>query len=155
MTHYSVTLAPRASVLLLVTPPGAARFQAEVGAWAGSARFENTFTGHVGMGYVTGLDTEGSSVAVAVAVPAAGVHTLLCRVANATGKAASLSVRALDPENGNVRGTDTLHVPSASAWTTWQTIPVVLRMAKGANLVVFSVDGSHHGGINLDSFTLV
>ncbi len=61
--------APHASVLLSVRPQGPAHFQAEVGAWAGSARFENTFAGHEGMGYVTGLDTEGSSVAVAISVP--------------------------------------------------------------------------------------
>ena len=66
MTSYQVALAPHASVLLSVVPQGPARYQAEVGAWAGSARFENTFGGHSGMGYVTGLDTEGSSVAMAI-----------------------------------------------------------------------------------------
>jgi glucan 1,6-alpha-isomaltosidase len=155
MTHYSTVLAPRASVLLLVTPPGTPRFQAEVGAWSGSARFENTFAGHVGSGYVTGLDTEGSSVGIAVAVPKAGVHRVLCRVANASGVASSLTVRALDPENGNVRGAHTLHVPNAPAWTAWQTIPVALTMAKGTNLVVFSVEASDRGAVNLDSFTLL
>ena len=50
MTGYEVSLAPHASVLLLVTPQGPAHFQAEVGAWAGSARFENTFAGHAGHG---------------------------------------------------------------------------------------------------------
>ena len=50
---------PRLGPRLSVVPHGPARFQAEVGAWAGSARFENTFAGHRGMGYVTGLDTEG------------------------------------------------------------------------------------------------
>ncbi len=82
MTSYQVALAPHASVLLSVVPQGPTHFQAEVGAWAGSARFENTFGGHEGMGYVTGLDTEGSSVAVAISVHAAGTHRLLCRVAN-------------------------------------------------------------------------
>ena len=85
MTSYQVALAPHASVLLSVVPQGPAHFQAEVGAWAGSARFENTFGGHEGMGYVTGLDTEGSSVAVAISVPGAGSRRLLCRVANSTG----------------------------------------------------------------------
>ena len=64
MTSYQANLAPHASVLLSVVPQGPAHFQAEVGAWAGSARFENTFAGHEGMGYVTGLESEGSSVAV-------------------------------------------------------------------------------------------
>ena len=74
-----------------------AHFQAEVGAWAGSAGFENTFGGHEGMGYVTDLETVGSSVAVAIAVPEAGSRRLLCRVANATGSPSTLTVRALDP----------------------------------------------------------
>jgi glucan 1,6-alpha-isomaltosidase len=154
MTHYQVDLAPHASVLLLVTPPGPARFQAEVGAWAGSARFENTFAGHEGMGYVTGLDTEGSSVAVAIAVSSAGARRLACRVANSTGKPSSLTVRALDPVTGRVHGTATLHVPSTPAWTSWQTVPVTLTMASGANLVVFSVESSDSGAVNLDSLAL-
>ncbi len=154
MTKYSVTLVPRASVLLLVTPGGFPRYQAEVGAWAGTARFENTFAGYQGGGYVTGLDTEGSSVGVAVSVRAAGVHQLFCRVANASGVTSSLTVRALDPDTGKVRGTATLHVPSASAWTTWRTIDVGVAMAKGTNLLVFSVEDSGRGSINFDSFTL-
>ena len=116
-------------------PHGPAHFQAEVGAWAGSARFENTFGGHKGMGYVTGLDTEGSSVAVAISVPSAGSRRLLCHVANATGSPSTLTVRALDPATGNLHGTATLHVPSTPAWTSWQTVPVTLTMAAGTNLV--------------------
>jgi hypothetical protein len=154
MTHYEVALAARASVLLLVTPAGPARFQADVGAWGGSARFENTFAGHTGMGYVTGLGTEGSSVAVAIAVHGAGRRRLLCRVANATGNASSLTVRALDPATGRVHGVTTLHVPSTRAWTSWQTVPVTLTMADGTNLVVCSVERSDKGAVNLDSLDL-
>ena len=76
------------------TPRGPAQYQAEVGAWAGSARFENTFDGHSGMGYVTGLDTEGSSVAVAISAPRAGSRRLRCRVANSTGSPSSTDRRA-------------------------------------------------------------
>jgi glucan 1,6-alpha-isomaltosidase len=154
MTSYEAALAPHASVLLLVTPQGHAHFQAEVGAWAGSARFENTFGGHEGMGYVTGLDSEGSSVAVAIAVHGGGRHRLLCRVANSTGKPSSLTVRALDPATGEVHGTATLHVPSTRAWTAWQTVPVTLRMADGTNLVVCSVETSDKGAVNLDYLAL-
>ena len=50
MTDYQVSLAPHASVLLSVVPPGPARFSAAVGAWAGSARFDNTFAGYAGLG---------------------------------------------------------------------------------------------------------
>jgi hypothetical protein len=154
MTHYEVALEPHASVLLLVTPTGPAHFQAEVGAWAGSAGFENTFRGHTGMGYVTGLDTEGSSVAVAIAVHSAGKHALLCRVANSTGRPSSLTVRVLDPATGTVHGTATLHVPSTPAWTSWQTVPVTLTMADGTNLVVCSVETSDTGAVNLDHLAL-
>jgi glucan 1,6-alpha-isomaltosidase len=154
MTSYEVALAPHASVLLSVVPPGPAHFQAEVGAWAGSARFENTFGGHEGVGYVTGLDTKGSSVAVAISVPRAGRRRLLCRVANSTGSRSTLTVRALDPDTGSTHGTVALHVPSTRAWTSWQTVPVTLTMAAGTNLVVCSVEGSGQGAVNLDYLAL-
>jgi hypothetical protein len=154
MTSYRVTLAPHASVLLSVVPHGPAQFQAEVGAWAGSARFENTFGGHTGMGYVTGLGTEGSSVAVAISVPDAGSHRLLCHVANSTGSPTNLTVSALDPATGALHGTATLSVPSTPAWTSWQTLPVALTMAAGTNLVTCSGETSDQGTVNLDYLAL-
>jgi alpha-glucosidase len=154
MTSYQVDLAPHASVLLSVVPEGAVPYQAEVGAWAGSARFENTFGGHRGMGYVTGLDTEGSSVAVALSVRSGGSRRLLFHVANATGSSSRLTVRALDPATGDLHGTATLDVPSTSAWTSWQTVPVTLNMVGGANVVVCSVESSDLGGVNLDYVAL-
>ena len=99
MTSYQTSLGPHASVLLSVVPQGAAHFQAEVGAWAGSAGFGNTFSGHEGMGYVTGLETVGSSVAVALSVPKAGSRRVVCHVANATGSPSTLTVRALRPRH--------------------------------------------------------
>jgi hypothetical protein len=154
MTGYEIALGPHASVLLSVVPQGAAHFQAEVGAWAGSARFENTFGGHEGMGYVTDLENVGSSVAIGIAVQKAGTRRLGCRVANSTGSPSALTVRALNPETGHVHGSAVLHVPSASAWTSWQTVPVTLTMAAGTNLVVLAVDASDQGGVNLDYVTL-
>ena len=155
MTGYQTTLGPHASVLLSVMPQGPApHFQAEVGAWAGSARFENTFGGHEGMGYVTDLEGEGSSVAIALAVPRAGRRRLECHVANATGSPSTLTVRTLDPETGHGHGTAVLHVASAAAWTTWRTVPVSLYMASGTNLVVCSVESSGQGGVNLDYIAL-
>jgi alpha-glucosidase len=154
MTSYQVALGPHASVLLLVRPTGPAHFQADVGAWAGSARFENAFAGHEGMGYVTGLDTLGSSVAVALAAPHAGIHRLACRVANATGSTSTLTVRALNPDTGRVHGTAQLRVPNGTAWTAWRTEPVTLDMASGTNLVVYSVDAPDQGGVNLDYVSL-
>jgi alpha-glucosidase len=154
MTSYEVSLPSHASVLLVVTPDAPARFQAEVAAWGGAAHFENTFAGHLGMGYVTGLDSVGDSLGVGIAVPQAGTRKLACRVANSTGRPASLTVRALDPATGAVHGTATLRVPSTHAWTSWQNVPVALTMTKGTNLVVWSVDTPDEGGVNLDSFAL-
>ncbi len=154
MTSYEASLVPHASVLLSVVPQGPVQYQAEVGAWAGSARFANTFGGHSGRGYVTGLDTQGSSVAVAVSVQRAGSRQLECRVANSTGAPSSLTVQALDPATGSVNGTATLVVPSTPAWTSWQTVPVTLTMAAGTNLVVCSVGASDQGAVNLDALRL-
>ena len=154
MTSYQASLGPHASVLLSIVPDGPPHFQADVGAWAGSARFENTFGGNEGMGYVTGLDTEGSSVAVAISVPKAGSRVLLCHVANATGSPSQLTVRALDPDTGRLHGTNTVAVPNASAWTSWRTVPVTLTMGAGTNLLVCSVESSDQGGVNLDYIAL-
>ncbi|HTZ07982.1 MAG TPA: carbohydrate-binding protein [Acidimicrobiales bacterium] len=154
MTGYKVELGPHASVLLSVVPQGPPRYMAEVGAWAGSARFDKTFAGHSGLGYVTGLDTVGSSVALAVEVSAAGPTTLQCHVANATGTTSELTVAALDPVSGAAHGSAVLSVPSTPAWTTWQTVPVTLTMAAGVNLVVCSVADAGQGGVNLDAVTL-
>jgi hypothetical protein len=135
-------------------PQGPTQFQAEVGAWAGSARFENTFGGHTGMGYVTGLGTAGSSVAIAISVPNAGSHRLHCHVANSTGSPSVLTVRALDPATGTVHGTATLSVPSTPAWSSWQTLPFTLTMAAGTNLVTCSVETPDQGTVNLDYLAL-
>jgi hypothetical protein len=154
MPDYQVALGPHASVLLSVAPQGPVHFQAEVGAWAGSARFENTFRGHEGMGYITGLDTVGSSVAVAIAVSRPGNQRILCHVANATGSPSALAVRSLDPVTGRVHGTVRLEVPSAAAWTIWRTVPLPLTMGQGTNLIVCSVESASDGGVNLDYLAL-
>ena len=154
MTSYQVDLAPHASVLLSVVPQDAVHFQAEVGAWAGTAGFQNTFRGYEGNGYVTGLSTVGSSVAVAVEAKGAGSGQMQFHVSNSTGSTSTLTVRALDPKTGKVHGKATLSVPSTSAWATWQTIPVSLTMADGTNLIVSSVDSADEGGINLDYIAL-
>ena len=69
MTSYQVSLGPHASALLSVVPQGAVPLPGRRGRLGGLGRFENTFGGHEGMGYVTGLETVGSSVAVAISVP--------------------------------------------------------------------------------------
>ena len=84
MAAWTVVLAPHACSLVKVTPTGPATYQAEVGAWTGTARFENTASGYTGLGYVTGLDAPGAGVTVTVSAKKAGRHTLACRVANAT-----------------------------------------------------------------------
>jgi alpha-glucosidase len=155
MTSYQVDLAPHASVLLSVVPEGPARFQAEVGAWAGSARFDNAVGGHQGTGYVTGLDGPQSSVAVAVSVHRGGTHRLLCRVANSTGRPLTLSLRGLDPTDGSSRGTATASVPSTPAWHSWQTVATTLTMAAGTNLVVCSMAPPGTGSVHLDYLALI
>ena len=147
-------MGPHASVLLSVVPQGTAHFQAEVGAWAGSAGFENTFGGHEGMGYVTDLETVGSSVAVGICGPEAGSRRLVCRVANATGSPSTLTVRALDPETGHVaRHRDPPRAEHVGVDRV-ADVPVTLAMAAGTNLVVFSVESSDQGGVNLDYVAL-
>ena len=93
-------------------------------------------------------------VAVALSVPKAGNRRVVCHVANATGSPSTLTVRALDPETGRVHGSTILHVPSASAWTVWRSVPVTLDMAGGTNLVVCGVEAADQGGVNLDYLTL-
>ena len=74
------------------------------------------------MGYVTGLDTEGSSVAVAMSVPSAGSRRLECHVANSTGSPSNSRCARSTRPPATVHGTATLNVPSTPAWTSWQTV---------------------------------
>ena len=147
MTDWTIDLQPHQSSLVKITPSGPARYAAEVGAWSGTARFENTFAGHQGLGYVTGLDTPESSVSVAVSVAKAGRHTLSCRVANATGGPSSLNVYATDPGNGKQFGSARLTVSSTPVWTTWQTIPLQLDLGPGVNLITVATGD---GSVNVD-----
>ena len=104
MTSWSATLAPHASSLVKVTPAEPTRYQAQVGAMAGTARFENSAQDYTGSGYVTGLDTPGSSIGMAIAVATAGTHVLTCRVANGTGEPGGLAVTAQDAHTGAMHG---------------------------------------------------
>jgi alpha-glucosidase len=151
---WSVTLGLHASTLATVTPKEQPRYQAEVGAFGGTARFDNTFTGHSAMGYVTGLDTAGASVAIAVAVEHPGPAQLRWRVANATGKAASLSLSVRDAETGSTRSTGTLGVPSSASWDDWREVVVHADLGSGTNLVVLSHGPGDQGAINVDSLSL-
>ena len=45
-------------------------------------------------------------------------------------------------------------MPNASAWTTWQTVPVTLTMGTGTNLLVCGVESTDQGGVNLDYIAL-
>ena len=154
MTSYQASLGPHSTVLLRVVPSRRSPFQAEVGAWSGSAGFGNTFKGYTGMGYVTGLTGLGSGVGVGIEVHHGGSQRLHFRAANATGKDATMTIRALDPQTGKAHGDALLQVPHTPAWKTWQSIPVDLNMAAGTNLVVCRVETPGQGGINLDSISI-
>jgi hypothetical protein len=149
-TGYTVALGPHACVLLAVTPQSVVHFEPEVGAWAGTARFENTFHGYEGSGYVTGLDTPGSSVTLAIAAASEGMFGLECHVANATGSTSVIEVVSLDPDSGKQTGTARLQVPSTAEWTDWQTVAVTLRLSAGDNLVVFGYGPRSSGSVNID-----
>ncbi len=154
MTRWSVDLAPHACSLVTVTPSGPASFQADVGAWTGSARFDNTVTGHTGRGYVTGLDNPGSGVTVVIAAPKAGRHTLRCRVANATGGASTLTVTTTEATTGNHLGSASLRVASTDHWAAWQTIPVTVDLTDGDTMVTLSHEPADVGSVNVDWVSL-
>jgi hypothetical protein len=155
MTEWTVTLAPHACSLITVSPTGPATYQAEVGAWTGSARFENAFSGHTGRGYVTGLDTPGAGVTVMVSVKKAGRHTVACRVANATGSDSSLTVTAVDPDSGEPSGEASLEVPSSSSWTTWRTANIEIELGAGDTMVTLVHTAADRGSVNVDYLSLL
>jgi hypothetical protein len=150
MTSWSVALPPHASSLIKVTTQDEAHYEAEVGAWSGSARFDNAFGGFEGLGYVTGLDQAGSAVALAVAVPDAGSYHVDCHVANACGGPATLRVISSDPASGRHHGTGQLVVPTAKHWTTWRTATATLELASGVNLVTLGHTVHDRGSVNVD-----
>jgi hypothetical protein len=153
MTSWSVALQPHACSLIKVNPAGPPRFQAEVGAWTGSARFDNTFPGFTGLGYVTGLDGPGAGVGFVVTAAKSGAHTLACRVANATGRASSLTVKVAGPTESHTASAP-LTVPSTSHWTQWQTRTVTAELKAGENMLIVTHGATDTGSVNLDSVTL-
>jgi glucan 1,6-alpha-isomaltosidase len=155
MTSWTVSLGPYASSLVKVTPQARAHYQAEVGSWSGGARFDNTFSGHEGFGYVTGLDEPGASVSVCVSVPTAGSYRIACRVANASGSRSTLTATAADPSGGRVHSTSDMYVPSTTAWNSWQIARVTLRLDAGDNIVTLLHGPGDEGGVNVDSLALV
>jgi glucan 1,6-alpha-isomaltosidase len=154
LSGWSTVLQPHASALVKVSPQGPPQFLAAVGAWQGTARFENTHSGYVGLGYVTGLDSPGSSVTMAIASSKGGSHVLTCHVANATGTDSTLTVTSFDPNNGHQHGSTQLKVPTSKQWTSWQDIKVKLDLGVGDNLVAFTYGDGDQGSINVNSVTL-
>jgi hypothetical protein len=102
------------------------------------------------LGYVTGLDTAGSSVTLAITAPSGGIYDLECHVANARGSPSVLEVVSLDTGSGEKTGTARLQVPSTSEWTEWQSVSVTLRLSAGDNLVVFGYGPRSAGSVNID-----
>jgi glucan 1,6-alpha-isomaltosidase len=155
MTGWKVALGPYTSSLVKVTPTARAHYEAEVGAWSGTARFDNLFDGYEGFGYVTGLDTPGAGVTVCVSVPTAGRYRFDCPVANATGSRASLTAVSSDPETGESHGTGRISVPTMSSWSSWQTVRVTLLLAAGDNLITVQHSERDVGSVNVDHLALV
>ena len=89
-----------------------------------------------------------------VSAKKAGRHTVACRVANATGSAASLTVTAVDPDSGEQRAAASLKVPSSSSWTTWRTVKVDIELGAGDTMVTLAHTAADRGGVNVDRLTL-
>ena len=155
MTGWKVALGPYTSSLVKVTPTARAHYEAEVGAWSGTARFDNLFDGYEGFGYVTGLDTPGAGVTVCVSVPTAGRYRFDCSVANATGSRASLTAASTDPDTAEIHGTGRITVPTTSSWSSWQTVRVTLPLAAGDNLITIQHSARDAGSVNVDHLALV
>jgi hypothetical protein len=153
MTSWSASLGPHTSSLVKVTPAEPASYQAQMGAMAGTARFENSAQGYTGSGYVTGLDTPGSGIGMAIAVETSGTHILTCRVANGTGEPARLAVTAQDAHTGAMYGSGRVSLAASLSWSDWQEVPVSLQFEAGTNLVVLSAI-TGRAGLNVDSLTI-
>jgi glucan 1,6-alpha-isomaltosidase len=154
LTGWTASLGPHGSSLVKVTPLEAIRHQAEVGGLSGAARFENTFNGHTGMGYVTGLETTGSSLTLAIAASHAGSHDCTFRVANGTGKPASLTVSVHDPESGETRSVGRLELGPSRDWSQWHDVRVSLTLEGGTNFITTSFEVGDVGSLNLDSVAI-
>ncbi len=155
MTGWKVDLGPYASSLVRVTPAQRSHYQFEVGAWTGTARFDNLFKGYEGAGYVTGLDAPGAGAGVAVSVQREGRYSFGCRVANATGSRATLTASASDPDTGHVHSTSRVGVPSTAKWSTWKIVRTSLQLAAGDNMITLGHSADDIGSVIVDSLTLL
>jgi hypothetical protein len=106
------------------------------------------------MGYVTGLDTTGSSLTLAVVTSHAARHDCTFRVANGTGRPASLTVSAHDPESGKTRSVGRLELAASRDWSQWHDVRVSLALGAGTNFITTSFGTGDVGGLNLDSVTI-
>ncbi len=76
------------------------------------------------------------------------------RVANGTGKPASLTVTAHDPESGSMRGSGHIELAASRDWSQWHEVRLPLTLESGTNFIVTSFSGDDVGGLNLDSVTV-
>jgi hypothetical protein len=75
-------------------------------------------------------------------------------VANGTGKPASLTVTAHDPESGRTRSVGHLELAASRDWSQWHDVSVSLTLEEGTNFIVTSFGAGDVGGLNLDSVAI-
>lgn len=105
---------------------------------------DNNHTGFIGDGFLNLSNSIGSSVFVSVNSSESGEYSFYLRFSNGTADNRSVSVKV----NG-ITQIESLDMPGTGSWTTWDIIPLTLKLLKGNNHVTLT-SLTENGAANLD-----
>jgi alpha-glucosidase len=120
------------------------KYEAEVAALSGGAKFNSDHGGHSAFGFVDGLNQPAARVRFHVARAAAGALKMRVRYANGATIAKTGSVYVNGAKSG------TLTMGALSTWEAWSDVVVDIALSQGLNVVDVAVDAGDTGGFNLD-----
>ncbi|MDA0165933.1 DUF1080 domain-containing protein [Solirubrobacter ginsenosidimutans] len=134
-----------------VAPVGDGAYELEEATLLGGAKFDTEHAGYTGSGFVSGIQTAGSSsVKIDVNTAKAGDYRFALHYANGPNpfqgpKKLTLIV------NGTSR---TITLPSTGTWKTWGYYLDTVALNGGANTIEFKYGTTDDGNVNLDSLRL-
>ena len=134
-----------------VAPVGDGTYELEEATLTGGAKFDTEHAGYTGSGFVSGIQTAGSSsVKVDVNTAKAGDYRFALHYANGPNPFAGPKKLTLIV-NGTSR---TITLPSTGTWKTWGYYLDTVALTGGANTIEFKYGATDDGNVNLDSLRL-
>ncbi|MEU8161042.1 TIM-barrel domain-containing protein [Micromonospora sp. SD19] len=125
--------------------------EAETGALTGGARPANDHNGASGTGFLAGLESTTSAVALTVTdVPAAGDYQLQIRYANGQAGAQPSQARTMSVTAGTAAPVTATLAPT-SGWDYWNTVSVPVHLDRGTTTVTLGCPTDASCNVNVDT----